>query len=120
MNMQRPAPTPLPSVFLPRVHGLAGQGAAFAGPHFLHPVQVNGGKTGSRERRFHFATMGARESRMGDFCQTNPFSALQSRQPAAKVGGTKSRPQVARRDATAVASYPTQSESIRVNPSKSE
>ena len=74
MNLRHPPSTHLPSVFLPHVHGLPGQGAALAGSLSLKARRANIKKTGHRKRRLLVVISGAHQSRMGDFCQTNPFS----------------------------------------------
>ena len=75
MNQRRLAPIQLLSVSLRRVHGLAAPSMVLSGSVPPHALRENRDNTGHLERCFFFATMGAREVRKGNFCQTNPFSA---------------------------------------------
>jgi len=134
VNIRPPPPFPTRTVSLPRVPRLAGQGPAFAGPLSLHTLPMNSDCTDHREQHFLFLASDARTIRIGDFCQTNPIfqkntpfyrSNLSNRagrareslpaDPTDSTGG-RGQPKAARRGPSADGSNPTESESIRVNP----
>jgi len=87
----------------PRTGSLLARSSPLAGPLSLNARRENRGKPDHLERLFVFATMGARQCGMGDFCQTNPFSAPPSRRhkkPAPRLWGFPPRRRTGKPSAT--------------------